>query len=148
MYYLYVKIGIVSLFGVWQIYLYTRLLSLAEDAENDMEQFHGFVMDHASLLQYFQKGIVLLLLWSICFACYFASHDHARGLRQEIPGIIFGYSSLFLLVPMYKIVISPSYKKLGVMFTCLTCFVELDVEVKNQFVVVRIIIFIFSNTKS
>jgi len=112
---LYISGGVVLTFGGWQIYLYTRLLSLADKAKQDMEQFHGFTVGHPSLLEYLIKGAVYLVLWGISFIYNIRADDteeimiHDHQNYNQIPGLIFGCVSLLLLMPIYRISISPSY---------------------------------------
>ena len=62
-------LSIVLCFAVWQIYLFVRLLSLAERAQKDLDVFHGFLI-HVNLFNYFSKGIAYLLLWVIEYSAY------------------------------------------------------------------------------
>ena len=105
-------IGSVLLLSLWQIFLFTRLLQLADDAENDQEQFYAFLRNNASIFLYFFKGICFLLLWAMSFGALVVwGGDTEHGVEAQIASLIFGVTSLFMLVPLQKVVISPTYRE-------------------------------------
>eukprot|EP01084_Bolivina_argentea_P163943 285127_1 len=109
-YYIYVTyiiVIIIILISLWQIYIFVRLLTLAEDAENDQRL-------NASLFNYFLKGIFYIILWFISFGGLLLSNSipktQIKIVYRQIASIIFAATSMFLLVPLQKIAISPTYR--------------------------------------
>ena len=112
-------IGIVIILALWQIYLFVRLLNLAEVAENDQEQFHAYLaQSNANLFNYFSKGIIYSLLWAVEFVCLYSfgvngsTNERTLMVYRQIPSMIFAVTSIFMLVPLQKVAINPSYNEL------------------------------------
>eukprot|EP01083_Nonionella_stella_P096306 270670_1 len=109
---------ILFFFSVWELFIFTQSLKLAETAEDDHEQFYGFTTDNkASLFNYFCKGILLLLLWTASFIALMLckgtgqlSSVQQNQISRQIPSIIFSITSMLLLVPLQKVAISPTYR--------------------------------------
>ena len=111
-------VGFVLVLGLWQIYLFKRLLSLGER------------VPFANFFNYLSKGIAYLFLWAIEYICLytFASVSSNSSLDYDdtdvdnmtrmdmvyrlIPAMIFAVMSMFMLVPLQKIATNPTYAEL------------------------------------